>query len=169
MNKLFIFILIFTLPLFVVSSCSHNAKHPPSQTKVSTSANQASSLKRNNTGHEIANFAKLQLGKPYRYGGASPKGFDCSGLVHYTHKQFGIQTPRTSKQQYKAATPVSANQLELGDIVFFKLTSTNVLHVGIYIGDGQFIHAPKSGKRVSTAFLQDPYWKTRFAAGGRFY
>ena len=169
MNKDILAIFIIAIGLLLQTACSHTANQSSHQSSAKTIEKQTSNTRQNKTGHDIASLAKLQMGKPYRYGGASPKGFDCSGLVYYTHRQLGIQTPRTSKQQFKTAQPVNTNQLKLGDIVFFKLASTKVSHVGIYIGEGQFIHAPKSGKHVSANFLNDPFWKTRLVGGGRFY
>ncbi len=122
-----------------------------------------------NDGQKIANLAKSLLGTPYKYGGASPKGFDCSGLVYYTHGQFGIRTPRTSSQQYKYAKNIELNELNSGDLVFFTLNNKNVSHVGIYIGKGKFVHAPKSGKHVAVNHLNDGYWRPRIVAGGRLY
>ena len=122
-----------------------------------------------NDGQKIANLAKSLLGTPYKYGGASPRGFDCSGLVYYTHGQFGIRTPRTSSQQYKYAKNIKLNELSSGDLIFFTLNNKSVSHVGIYIGKGKFVHAPKSGKQVAVNHLNDNYWRPRIVAGGRFY
>ena len=109
------------------------------------------------------------LGAPYRYGGSSPNGFDCSGLVYYTHGKLGIIVPRTSRKQFSYAKPVNINRLQTGDVVFFKLNKKNISHIGIYIGNNRFIHAPKSGKKVSSNYLNEPYWKSRLAGGGRLY
>ena len=120
-------------------------------------------------GNKIATLAQSQLGAPYRYGGASPQGFDCSGLVYYTHKQFGVTTPRTSQAQFGLAKPVQLNRLASGDVIFFKLNRQKISHVGIYVGIGRFIHAPTSGKKVAMNYLNDPYWKSRIISGGRLY
>ena len=149
-------------------ACSHSPKHsePTSKTKVVTAKSYQNNI---NTGDEIADLAKSLLGSPYKYGGASLKGFDCSGLVYYTHGKLGIRTPRTSLQQYKSAKNISLSKLHSGDLVFFTLNKTNVSHVGIYLGNGQFIHAPKSGKRVSVNNLNDSFWRLRIVSGGRLY
>lgn len=123
----------------------------------------------NTTGDQIAEIANSLLGSPYRYGGASPKGFDCSGLVYYTHGKLGIRTPRTSLQQYKNAKQIKFSELTAGDLVFFKLNRIKVSHVGIYVGNGQFIHAPKKGKNVSVSSLNDPFWSKRTFRAGRLY
>ena len=110
-----------------------------------------------------------QLGSPYRYGGRSPReGFDCSGLVQYTHRQAGIDVPRTARDQYKASRPVSRRQLRPGDLVFFRIDGRRISHVGIYLGDGRFIHAPSSGRKVTTARLDAPYWRRHYSGAGRF-
>jgi cell wall-associated NlpC family hydrolase len=117
---------------------------------------------------EVVTIAREQLGRRYHYGGDSPKqGFDCSGLVYYSHRQAGIQLPRTSYGQFKATRPVSRSQLQPGDLVFFRLQHYKISHVGIYIGQQRFIHAPSSGKGVMIDELSDPYWQTRFVRGGR--
>ncbi len=146
-------------------ACSHAPKQTENNSSKSTYIkNEPPSL-----GQQIANLAKLQVGKPYRYGGASPNGFDCSGLVYYTHGKFGINTPRTSSALFNYARPIKLNQLNLGDVVFFKIDRKKISHVGIYIGKGQFVHAPSSGKKVATNYLNDPYWKTRIVSAGRLY
>ncbi len=109
------------------------------------------------------------LGTPYRYGGRSPReGFDCSGLVQYTHRQAGIDVPRTARAQYNASKPVSRRRLQPGDLVFFRIDGRRISHVGIYLGDGRFIHAPSSGRKVTTARLDDPYWRRHYSGAGRF-
>jgi len=108
------------------------------------------------------------LGTPYRYGGSSPHGFDCSGLVYYSYRRAGIHVPRTTYAQMNAANRVRLRDLAAGDLLFFRLGRQPVSHVAIYTGDGQFIHAPSSGKRVSYGSMSDVYWKTRLVAAGRF-
>lgn len=120
---------------------------------------------------EVILAAKSMLGVPYRYGGSSPtRGFDCSGLVQYAHKQAGINVPRTTGGQYRAALPINRQALRPGDLVFFRTHKRRyVSHVGIYLGKGRFIHAPSSGKRVSIASLRDDYWRERYTSGGRMF
>lgn len=120
-------------------------------------------------GEAVAAAARSVLGAPYRYGGRSPRGFDCSGLVHYAHQQAGIAVPRTTLAQRRAARPVSLADLRPGDVLFFDLDGSKVSHVGIYAGRGRFIHAPSSGKRVAYAGWRSPYWRHRLVAAGRFY
>ncbi len=123
-------------------------------------------------GAVIAQQALAQVGTPYRYGGAEPqRGFDCSGLVSYVHAREGISVPRTAASQFAAARKVAMADLRAGDLVFYRLVpgSREVTHVGIYTGQGRFVHAPQSGKLVGTASLDDPYYRERFAGAGRLY
>ena len=117
---------------------------------------------------KIVRVAESMIGRPYKYGGKSPRnGFDCSGLVYYSHLKNGIDLPRTSYAQYKATQPVPRKALRRGDLLFFRVSSRKVSHVGIYLGDNLFVHAPSSGKEVSVAELDSPYWSKRFIRGGR--
>lgn len=105
--------------------------------------------------------ASAQMGVPYVYGGMSQAGFDCSGLTSFVFAQFGVQLPRTAEAQRAAATPVALNQLQPGDLVFW---GQPAYHVGIYIGNGQYIHAPQPGQSVSIGSAQ---WFP-YTSGGRF-
>lgn len=109
------------------------------------------------------------IGAPYRYGGASPNGFDCSGLVHYVHRKVGIDTPRTAAAQRKRALQISLNALQTGDLLFFAIDGGKGRHVAIYEGHGVFIHAPSSGKLVQRARLTDPYWRSRVVGAGTYF
>ena len=109
----------------------------------------------------VVGIAMHYLGVPYVWGGASPRGFDCSGLVMYVFAQIGVSLPHSSYAQYNMGTPVSISQLQPGDLVFFAGAS----HVGIYIGGGQFIHAPHTGDVVKISSLSG--WYSAEFAGGR--
>jgi cell wall-associated NlpC family hydrolase len=109
----------------------------------------------------VVGIAMHYLGVPYVWGGASPRGFDCSGLVMYAFAQIGVSLPHSSYAQYTMGTPVSISQLQPGDLVFFAGAS----HVGIYIGGGQFIHAPHTGDVVKISPLSG--WYSSEFAGGR--
>ncbi len=112
-------------------------------------------------------IAMQQLGVPYRYGGNNPNGFDCSGLVYYAYHQAGKQVPRSTREQYRYSKKLNRNELRPGDLVFFRISRSKVSHVGIYIGDNRFVHAPSSGKRVQISSLNNVYWKPRFISAGR--
>lgn len=121
-------------------------------------------------GQEIADYALTLLGCRYVYGGSSPKGFDCSGLTQYVYKQFGHKINRTASNQLDNGTPVSMSELLPGDLVMFKKSGTGskrASHVGIYIGNGQFVHAssPEVGTIVSD--LSDSYYTSGFVGGRR--
>jgi cell wall-associated NlpC family hydrolase len=117
----------------------------------------------------VAREAAQLIGRPYRYGGDDLRGFDCSGLVFYAHDKRGIEVPRTADEQSRAATPVATDELVPGDLVFFRIRSRKVDHVGIYAGDGRFIHAPSTGQVVSMAYLDDPYYRRHMTGAGRFW
>lgn len=123
----------------------------------------------NDKGSEIFNIAQEFLGVPYRYGGGDPSGFDCSGLVQFSHFNAGISVPRTASAQYKAAHPITRSELKPGDVIFFRVNWRKISHVGIYAGQGKFIHAPSSGKQVKISSLNEPYWQKRMVKTGRFY
>jgi cell wall-associated NlpC family hydrolase len=119
-------------------------------------------------GEQLAQLASAQLGAPYRFGGATPQGFDCSGLVRYVFGAAGIIVPRTAAEQLQRAEPVQLNSLQPGDLVFFRIASERIDHVGIYAGQGGFIHAPRSGRPVSRDSLAEAYYQRRFAGAGRY-
>jgi cell wall-associated NlpC family hydrolase len=110
--------------------------------------------------------AKKFIGAPYVYGGRSPKGFDCSGLVWYVYRQYGLKLPNSSKKQAAVGRKVARSELIPGDLVFFK-SKAQVDHVGIYIGQGQMIHAPGRGRRVTTVSLAEKYYQTHFVTARR--
>jgi len=108
----------------------------------------------------VVGIAMQYLGVPYVYGGASPSGFDCSGLVMYVFAQIGVSLPHNAAAQYGYGMPVSRDQLQAGDLVFFN----GLGHVGIYIGGGQFIHAPHTGDVVKISSLTGWYSSTYVGA-----
>ena len=120
-------------------------------------------------GRAVLQAAESRIGAPYRYGGAGPDRFDCSGLVTYAHREVGIPVPRTAAQQFAAATPVARKDLRPGDLVFFRLDGRDVSHVGIYAGDDRFVHAPQRGGHVRVASLDDDWYRKRYAGAGRFH
>ncbi len=118
--------------------------------------------------YQVVNLAEGLIGTPYRYGGNSRRGFDCSGLVQYTHRRVGVSVPRTAASQLAQARVPDRPNLLPGDLLFFNIDAQKSGHVGIYEGDGVFIHAPSSGKRVSRASLDNPYWGERLVATRTF-
>ena len=103
----------------------------------------------NHESHGVVSMAVKMVGTPYRYGGNTPNGFDCSGLVQYVYSQVGVSLPRSAAEQFKTVPRAPVNDLRPGDIVFFRVSRRKVSHVGIYVDEGSFVHAPSSGKRVA--------------------
>ena len=133
-----------------------------------TSSGSSAAAPSNVSGAAILAEAKKYLGTPYVFGGASPSGFDCSGFVYYVLKQLGFSPYRTPADQYKQGTSVSKDQLKPGDIVFFANTyASGISHVGIYAGNGQFIHAPNSRSTVSYSDLTSGYWANHYYGARR--
>jgi cell wall-associated NlpC family hydrolase len=115
-----------------------------------------------------ASHAVKMMGKPYRFGRASPSsGFDCSGLVQFSFRQAGIAVPRSTEEQLRASARVRVSNLRRGDLLFFDQDGKKKSHVGIYLGDGRFVHAPSSGKQVRTDRLDSPYWKKHLSEARR--
>ncbi len=116
------------------------------------------------SGQEIVDYAMQFLGIPYVYGGTSPSGFDCSGLVYYCYRHFGYKVNRTATAQSYNGVYVSSTELQAGDLVFFTPSSggSNIGHIGIYIGNGNFIHAPHTGDVVKISSLSQTYYKNHY-------
>lgn len=117
-------------------------------------------------GDRVVQTAATLVGAPYRYGGASPQGFDCSGLVHFSYRRAGVRVPRTTRDLYRRAQPIAMASLKPGDLLFFYFDN-KIGHVAIYSGDNQFIHAPSSGKYVARGSLDDQFWRERLVSAGR--
>jgi len=123
----------------------------------------------NSIRRSIIKTAENYIGIPYRWGGTSSKGFDCSGLTMTVYRLNGLNLPRSSRQQWKAGKPVLRSQLSKGDLVFFATSGwKKVSHVGIYKGNNKFIHASGSGKKIRTDSLSGKYYKRRYV-GARTY
>ena len=119
-------------------------------------------------GQAIVNTAKKYLGVPYVWGGTSPKGFDCSGLVQYVCSQNGISVPRVAASQKGAGKSVSRANLQPGDLVFFG-NGGRISHVGIYVGNGNMIHAPQTGDVVKISSINSSYRVARYAGAVRVW
>jgi hypothetical protein len=123
-----------------------------------------------NLREEIVRTANQFIGVRYRWGGqSSDTGFDCSGLTMAVYRLNGLELPRSSRQQWKVGKPVESGQLSKGDLVFFATSgSGRVSHVGIYIGNKKFLHAPSSGRRIRISSMSNSYYKSRYL-GARTY
>jgi murein DD-endopeptidase len=116
---------------------------------------------------QAAETALKMVGKPYRYGGSSPAGFDCSGLVLYSYKRAGLSLPHGTDKQRTLSRPVKVADLRRGDLLFFNQEGKKYGHVAIYVGNGKFVHAPSSGKTVRSDTLDSPYWKKHLSEARR--
>lgn len=119
-------------------------------------------------------MAKLmnQMGKPYRWGGSSPReGFDCSGLIYYAYKDVvKIKMPRTANEMYhlRDAAPIKRSELEKGDLVFFRINNRGTAdHVGVYLGNGKFIQSPRTGEEIRISQLDNDYWQNHYIGARR--
>ena len=153
-----------TLPVLLISiflvSCTQNPAKPYNNTRLPSSTTQQRNL--------IISSAFNTIGSPYRYGGTSYDGFDCSGLTRHAYKAAGISIPRTAAQQRDQSTRISSySRILPGDLIFFK-TGRKTDHVGIFVGNGQFIHASTGKKRVVQSKLDTPYWRRSFVKFGTY-
>jgi cell wall-associated NlpC family hydrolase len=137
----------------LLSGCASQPRRPPEP----------------DAGGQIAALAVSLVGAPYQFGGADAAGFDCSGLALYVHERVGLAIPRTAREQRRAAHPVPLDQLAPGDLVFFHLHSRRVDHVGVYAGDGRFVHAPRAGGAVAYGDLSEGYYRAHLVSAGRFW
>ena len=171
----------FTFPLLmllVLASCSaHNQgalkqNLPPDRQprQKIASPSKPSETGQSESRNIIVQHAISNLGRPYKWGGNSPsKGFDCSGLIVYTHQKADIDIPRTAMAQFASGKSVTQKELKPADLVFFrKPGGQKVYHVGIFFGKNAFVHAPGQGRPVSYGHLTNPYFK-KYYIGARTY
>lgn len=147
--------LLLIMLALALSGCGFFSQKPtlaPQQTSIRT--------------HKVVRTACAQIGKKYRAGAASPqKGFDCSGLVWWSYSQHGIKVPRITADQAKAGRKIARAAARPGDIVVFKTgQSPRGLHTGIYCGNQNFVHAPRSGRAVCIESLTLPHWRDTLVA-----
>ncbi len=140
-----------TLGLLALTGCSAVPRQPDLET----------------IGERAARIALEMKGKPYRYGGSSPRGFDCSGLVYYSYARAGVELPRSTEALRRSSRAISARQLRPGDLLFFNQEGKAASHVAIYLGGSRFVHAPSTGKQVSVADMNDAYWRRHFESARR--
>src|SRR5688572_7415836 len=140
----------------------------PTRTKVALSQRAFDEIAQARA-RELALHALSHVGTPYRFGGNSPEsGFDCSGLVQYVYSRgAGLALPRNTQSLSEIGAPVPAEALAPGDLVFFDTLRRPYTHVGIYLGDYRFIHAPTTGGQVELVDLRDRYWQTRYNGARR--
>ncbi len=160
-RKISILALTITM-LGMVSACSTQAVvQEPDRSTAKQSVARSPSM-----GSTAAAVALQQVGVPYLYGGSTTNGFDCSGLVQYSYSRAGKRVPRTTGQLWSATTTVRREDLQAGDLLFFKIEG-KMSHVGMYIGEQRFVHAPSSGRTVTVGKLSSPYYSSAFIRAGR--
>jgi cell wall-associated NlpC family hydrolase len=119
-------------------------------------------------GTQVADFAQQYVGARYVWGGTGPSGFDCTGFVKFVYSQFGVDLPHNEAGQLASGAPVGADALEPGDVLVFANTyRAGLSHVGIYVGDGRFVHAVDEAHGVMVSNLWDGYWSPRFVGASR--
>lgn len=162
------------LPL---ASCGlFSGKHHP-KTKTHTTARtvqpvRISNIDRTQGSQELMLHSMGLVGTPYRWGGSSTAtGFDCSGMIQFVYKNaLNVSLPRTARDMAAASRKIPDNQLKAGDLVFFNTGgSSQYSHVGLYIGNGEFIHAPSSGKTIKTEKLSSPYYAKHYLGAHTFF
>ena len=142
--------------LFLAACASAPTTSPTSSASHARSGREVSAT----AADKAATKAASLIGKPYKFGGASPSaGFDCSGLVRYSFRQAGVSLPHNTDQQRLTSRHIKPAELRRGDLIFFDQEGKKNSHVGIYLGRGMFVHAPSSGKTVRSDRLEAPYWK----------
>jgi len=145
-----IFLLLITTA--VLTACGGPSGHSENSAKIAADA---------------ADIAVGMVGKPYQYGGNTPaRGFDCSGLVQYSYAKAGKKVPRSTRQQRRYSSSISLKNAKKGDLLFFNQQGKKSSHVGIYLGNQRFVHAPSSGKNVRISKLSG-YWQKHLASSRR--
>lgn len=146
-----------------------NSSSSGSNSSGSSGSSESSSSSSEGGNSKLVDLAKSKMGCKYVWGATGPNTFDCSGLMLWAHKQMGISIPRTSLEQSRSGKAVSKSDLQPGDLVFFKTTSAPVGHVGMYIGNGQFVHAPNKNKPVKIDSLSSSYYSSRYVNARRYW
>jgi murein DD-endopeptidase len=145
----------------LLAGCAAAPPHPSPGIRVAAPAEVA------DPGRQAADRALSLVGIPYRYGGIDPRqGFDCSGLVYFIYRELGHSVPRQAQDQFRSARKIALPEVAPGDLMFFQ-DATKLSHVGIYVGDGLFVHAPESGRVVSVASLASTYYQEHLVGIGR--
>ena len=166
MHRNYLFIGVFYL---LISGCGTFGTSAPTPAEPSAARTRPIPLSPRPDRSEALLQALLALGLDYRYGGNSPvTGFDCSGLVAHVYLEaWSIRLPHNAAAQSRVGVPVSLAELQAGDLVFYDTLKRPFSHVGIYLGDNKFVHAPKSGAQVRIESLRSAYWAQRFNGARR--
>ena len=169
-NKPSLILCFITVSLMGCSTAPKTYKQPELHTQSPVGETLEIRLRQFAPGVRIQADAMSLLGARYTLGGATPKtGFDCSGLTLFVHQQNDIIIPRQSKDQFKYGDRISRHDLRSGDLVFFETYRKGASHVGIYIGDNQFIHAPNRRKNVEVESLSNHYYRQHYLGARRYW
>jgi cell wall-associated NlpC family hydrolase len=155
-----------SLTLAACATTSHELPHSPQAAPATATATEVPVEHARTPTQVMIDSATAMIGQPYRFGGAAPGGFDCSGLVFYAAANAGIRMPRTAAEQLQFGSPVKRAELQAGDLVFMHLSSKE-LHVAIALDPQLFVHAPSSGGRVRVDSLLAPPYANGFIAARR--
>ena len=145
-----------------------NETKKPDTNETRSEAKKSESKKNDADTDELLSSAMGFLGVAYRFGGTTTAGFDCSGFIQYVFKKtYAVNLPRTSSVQATVGTHVDRAHLQKGDLVFFNTRGNNISHVGMYVGNNRFIHAPRTGKRIEITDLSNKYWNSKYVTARR--
>ncbi len=151
----------------MLAGCGHDqVRRVPPPEGGSRPQAQVPKISRRSPGERAAVVAVRQIGTPYRYGGTTSRGFDCSGLMQFAYANVGKRIPRTTSEQWQQLTPINNGKLSVGDLLFFRIDG-KVAHVGMYLGNRRFVHAPSSGRNVSTESLDSDFYRRAFIRAAR--
>lgn len=162
---------IIALTTFSLVACSSSKPAKKSKTASAAQTVRIKHITRSQGGQELILRSMDLVGTPYRWSGTDKaSGFDCSGMVYYVYQQaFGVNLPRSSRDMAAASRTIKTKDLQTGDLVFFNTSGSGVSHVGLYIGNGEFIHSPRAGSTIQTERLDKPYYAQRLVKAGTFF
>lgn len=162
-------VLVCCILVAMLSACGHDPVRRASSPAITSETHaEVPQTRKRSPGELAAVVAVRQIGIPYQYGGSSTRGFDCSGLVQYAYASVGKSIPRTTAEQWRQLSPVSRKNMRVGDLLFFRIDG-QVSHVAMYLGNRRFVHAPSTGRQVSTASLDSEYYRRAFVRAARPY
>lgn len=161
-------LLTTAVTVFLVAACSTSDKKAESNSVAKTGPVKQAPIKpKLSQTDRMMRVALKMRGKPYSYNGSTPKGFDASGLVYYSHKRVGLEIPRSFRQQFEQSKSIAKNNVRPGDLLFFAVGTGKPNHVGIYLGSKKFVHMPPTGGKVIMSDVRSKRWAEVLVRGGR--